>query len=264
MTEINSEDRAAQAEQIHAAWKAFDRRLLTFVEAMQHEQDRLVLEIRGSGEVPRVEFRLRGDMLHATIGEDEYDECVVEREAIAHRAVMLLRNIALVPHPDLLTHRASGPCAAMSPVLGLAWTGGERPPLDFYIESDRERLLDIIEETVGSVHDVERDEDGDLVIEHMGQYVWVRVLPDAPAIEIYTRVAHGVRSRRRTAVELSILNRSNPWVWWQLKGRDVVQTATVESMPFSPYHLTTTLTVFLTAMSATRDDLALRVEGEVA
>ncbi|MGN7246925.1 T3SS (YopN, CesT) and YbjN peptide-binding chaperone 1 [Janibacter anophelis] len=263
MTEINHDDRAAQAEEIHAAWKAFDRRLLSFVEAMRHEQDRLVLEIRGSDEVPRVDFRLRGDMLHATIGEDEYDECVVEREAIAHRAVMLLRNIALVPHPDLLTHRASGPCAAMSPVLGLAWTGGERPPLDFYIESDQEQLLDIIEETVGSVHDVERDEDGDLVIEHMGQRVFIRVLPDAPAIEIFARVAHDVRSRHRTAVEISILNRSNPWVWWQLWERNVIQTSTVESMPFAPHHLMTTLAVFLQAM-ATRDDLALRVGGEVA
>ena len=41
------------------------------------------------------------------------------------------------------------------------------------------------------------------------------------------------------------------------------QTATVETMPFAPHHLMTTMDVFLDAMT-TRDDLALRVGGEVA
>ena len=91
----------------------------------------------------------------------------------------------------------------------------------------------------------------------------VRVLPDAPAIEITTRVAHGARSRRQAAVEVGILNRSNAWVWWQVVGHDIFQTATVESMPFAPYYLMTTMAVFLKAMQL-RDDLALRVGGEVA
>lgn len=65
------------------------------------------------------------------------------------------------------------------------------------------------------------------------------------------------------AVEVGILNRSNPWIWWQVVGHDIFQTATVESMPFAPYHLMTTMAVFLKAMQL-RDDLALRVGGEVA
>ena len=86
---------------------------------------------------------------------------------------------------------------------------------------------------------------------------------DAPAIVISTRVAHGARSRRQAAVEVGILNRSNAWVWWQVIGRDIVQTATVEALPFAPHHLMTTMEVFLDAMK-TRDDLALRVGGDVA
>ena len=69
--------------------------------------------------------------------------------------------------------------------------------------------------------------------------------------------------RRQAAVEVGILNRSNPWIWWQVIGRAIVQTATVETMPFAPHHLMTTMAVFLDAMT-TRDDLALRVGGEVA
>ena len=120
-----------------------------------------------------------------------------------------------------------------------------------------------MEDALNGVYDVGRDEDDDLFVEHLGQRVWVQVLPDAPAIVISTRVAHGARSRRQAAVEVGILNRSNAWVWWQVIGRDIVQTATVEAMPFAPHHLMTTMDVFLDAMK-TRDDLALRVGGEVA
>ncbi len=265
MTDINHEELAAGAEEIHLAWKDFERRLLTLVEAMRHPQDRLVLELGDSPEVPTVEFRIyRGNLL-AKVGEDEYTENhALGREPLVHRAIMLLRNIAGVPHPHLLTHRATGPIAQMSPVLGLAWTGGPRPTPDFYIESDRGRLIDIVEEQLMEVHEVGRDDVDDLFIEHLGQKVWVRVLPDAPAIEIFTRVTHAAHSQRQAAVEVGILNRSNPWVWWQVVGRDVFQTATVESMPFAPHHLMTTLAVFLKAMTATRDDLALRVGGQVA
>lgn len=264
MSEINHEDRAAQVEEVHAAWKSFERRLLTLVEAMRHEQDRLVLEIRGSDEVPRVAFCLRGDMLQATIGDDEYDECFVEREAIVHRAIMLLRNIALVPHPDLLTHRASGSCASMSQVLGLAWTGGERPPLDFYVELDRDRLLDLLEEVIGAVHEVGRDDDDDLFVDHAGQRVYVRLSQDAAAIQIFALVTRDVRSRHQTAVELAVLNRSSLWITWQLWERSIQQTAVVDTTPFAPQHLMTTLALFIQTMVATRHDLALRVGGEVA
>ncbi|MFC7505615.1 hypothetical protein, partial [Nocardioides sp. GCM10030258] len=43
------------------------------------------------------------------------------------------------------------------------------------------------------------DEDGDYVLGHMDQRVWVRVRADQPAIEIMARVVHEVRSRRGTA-----------------------------------------------------------------
>lgn len=265
MTDIDHEEMAAGAEEIWQAWKDFERRLLTLVEAMRHPQDRLVLEVGISDEVPRVDFRICGGNLLARVGEDEYTENhAVGREPLVHRAIMLLRNIAGIPHPDLLTHQAEGPVAQLTPVLGLAWTGGDRPSPDVYIETDPEALVDLVEDVLGDVYAVGRDEDDDVFLDHLGQRVWVRVLQDAPAIEITTRVAHRARSRRQAAVEVGILNRSDPWVWWQVVGHDVFQTATIETMPFAPHHLMTTMAVFLTALTATRDDLALRVGGEVA
>lgn len=261
---MTEQEMTAGVEEINAAWKAFERKLLTLVEVMRHPQDRLVLEVGEQVEVPLTGFRMKGGELLTTVGDDEYTENHASgREPIVHRASMVLRNIVGVPHPQLLTHRADGPCARLSEVLGLAWTGGPRPTPDVYVETDREALVDIVEDALNGVYDVGRDEDDDLFVEHLGQRVWVQVLPDAPAIVISTRVAHGARSRRQAAVEAGILNRSNAWVWWQVIGRDIVQTATVEAMPFAPHHLMTTMEVFLDAMK-TRDDLALRVGGEVA
>ena len=264
MSEIHHEEAAAQAAEVGAAWQAFERRLLTLVEAMQAEGDHLAIEVGASTEVPTVEFRVEGGELLTRVGEDEYSENhAVGRGPLVDRAILLLRTAAGVPHPDLLTHRAGGQITQMSPVLGLAWTGGDRPPLDFYIETDREALVDLVEDALTDVYSVGRDEDDDVFLDHLGQRVWVRVLPDAPAIEITTRVAHGATSRRQAAVEVGILNRSNPWIWWQVVGHDIFQTATIESMPFAPYHLMTTMAVFLKALQL-RDDLALRVGGEVA
>lgn len=56
------------ADEIHAAWQDFDRRLLTFVEAMGRPQDRLILEVGQRGEVPTVEFRIEGGELLTTGG----------------------------------------------------------------------------------------------------------------------------------------------------------------------------------------------------
>ncbi|MCW4602937.1 hypothetical protein ON003_16070 [Janibacter hoylei] len=199
---MTEQEMAAGVEEIHAAWKAFERKLLTLAEAMAHPQDRLVLEVGEQVEVPMVAFRMEAGELLTTVGDDEYTENhAIGREPLVHRAIMVLRNIVGVPHPQLLTHRADGPCAWLSPVLGLAWTGGPRPALEVYVETDREVLLDIVEDTLNGVYDVGRDEDDDLYLEHLGQRVWVQVLPDAPAIVISTRVAHGARSRRQAAVD---------------------------------------------------------------
>lgn len=53
------------------------------------------------------------------------------------------------------------------------------------------------------------DDDGDFVLHHLGQPVWVRVRTDQAAVEIMARVAHDVHSRRATAVEIGLLNRDN-------------------------------------------------------
>ena len=81
------------------------------------------------------------------------------------------------------------------------------------------------------------DDDGDFVLHHLGQPVWVRVRTDQPAVEIMARVAHDVHSRRATAVEIGLLNRDNLWVRWTLRERTVWQTLLLPASPFVPSHL---------------------------
>ena len=260
---MTEHEMAAGVAEVNREWRAFEHRLSTFVHTMQVEGESLVLEIGRGGELhdlPTIEFTM-GDRLRAVIGGDRYDEQVAGRDAIVHRAIMLLRNIAEIPHPQLLTHRASGPCAAWSGVLGLAWTKGAGP--GYAHASSRDALLDLVEETIGTHIAVGRDEDDDFFVDHAGQRVWIRVLGEA-AVEISARVAHGAHSRRQAAVEVSILNRSSQWIWWQILGRDIYQTATIDAAPFAPEHLSSTLALFLDTMTSTRDDLALRVGGQVA
>ena len=72
---------------------------------------------------------------------------------------------------------------------------------------------------------------------------------NSPAIEIFARVAHGIRSRRATAAEIAVLNRDNPWVKWTLRGAHGVAAHHDPGAPFVPAHLDGMVDVFLVAMT---------------
>jgi T3SS (YopN, CesT) and YbjN peptide-binding chaperone 1/T3SS (YopN, CesT) and YbjN peptide-binding chaperone 3 len=196
---------------------------------------------------------------------------VKEAAEIAEQVVSVLRDHFGVAHPSLMTYQAWGPAAEGAKALGLCATGEvpiEAPwkPALAFEPDDRDQLRQIVEDTLRSKLGTEPtvDDDGDFVLEHLGQAVWVRVRADQPAVEIFARVAHGVYSRRATALEIGILNRDNLWVRWTLRDRGVWQTLALPALPFVPDHLVAMLAVFLQTMTATRDDLVLRTRAKVA
>ena len=130
----------------------------------------------------------------------------------------------------------------------------------------RDDLQVMVRMTLHAKYDEEPtvDDDGDVVLTHMDQPVWVRARPDMPAVEIFARVVHDVHSRRATAVEIGLLNRDNLWVRWTLRERTVWQTLLLPASPFVPSHLDEMLDLYLAAMSETRDDLAYRTGAKVA
>ena len=206
-------------------------------------------------------------------------------DGVVNDVVVALRHHFGIAHPELLTYQAWGPAAEGAEILGLCATddvpvdapGGSTASgsilegesvLGYTVlePADRDELLQTVERLLREKYEGEPtiDEDGDFVLHHLGQPVWVRARTDQPAIEIMARVAHDVRSRRATAVEIGLLNRDSLWVGWDLRGRTVWQTLVLPAFPFVPRHLNEMLDVYLEAMSSTRDDLAYRTGAKVA
>lgn len=210
--------------------------------------------------------------------DDEEPNWYIERpvgdaKLVSAMVVGALREAFGVAHPLLLTYRAWGQAAVGASELGLSATAEvpvELPEASVgpmvLAPDDRDELVEMLLMTLHAKFD-ERppvDDDGDVVLTHLDQPVWVRARPDQPAVEIFARVAHAIHSRRATAVELAILNRDNPWVKWTLQDRAVWQHIVIPGLPFAPDHLDAMLDVFLATLTATRDDLALRIGGRVA
>lgn len=214
-------------------------------------------------------------------GNDDEPNWFVEhpsRDAavVAAMVVGALREAFGIEHPQLLTYESFGPNADAARFLGLSATEdvpAEPAPVEptpqlptVVTPSDHVTLVNLVRMTLharfGEMPTI--DDDGDVVLTHLGQPVWVRVREDQPAVEIMARVAHGVHSRRATAAELSVLNRDHVWTSWVLSGRDVYLRLPIPAYPFVPGHLVAMHDVFLAAMTETRDDLAFRVGGRVA
>lgn len=207
---------------------------------------------------------------------------VTDAHEVGFAVVWALRACFGIAHPQLLTHHAWGPAAQGVGVLGLCATADvptDEPQAPATPTSrgtfqgqlavqpaGRDDLVRIVADVLREKYETEPtvDDDGDFVLHHLDQPVWVRVRAEQPAVEILARVAHDVRSRRATAVEIGLLNRDSAWVGWTLHGRSVWQTILLPGSPFVPSHLDGMLDVFLQAMTATRDDLAYRLNGRVA
>jgi hypothetical protein len=173
--------------------------------------------------------------------------------------------------PELLSYRAWGPAAGEATALGLASTedvptdrvgGSGRTSTSATVPDGRDDLLALVGETLAELFDdeVELDEDTDFVLDH-GHRSYVRVREDEPTIEVFTRLVHDVDSRRRTAVELSILNREVRWAKFYLGERSVYMTLTLPGSPYSAAHVRALVPRFEQTVLEVRDDLALRTGG---
>lgn len=210
-------------------------------------------------------------------------------DELANHVLWVLRTYFRVVHPGLLTYQAWGPAAAGAEVLGLCASGdvprdvvrdeppasrtptvvrGHEPILDCValMPVDRDDLFHMVGSLLREKYACAPliDEDGDFVLHHMDQPVWIRVHTQMRAVGISARVAHGVHSRRATAVEIGLLNRDKLWVRWILAERSVWQTLVVPAFPFAPNHMDVMLDLFLEEMTLTRNDLAYRIGARVA
>ena len=172
---------------------------------------------------PRVRTSLR---LRGWSGNDD-SSVDWQRTRPVHNATKLAREIVLamqsfgLPHPGLYTFTASGPSAESvaerMPLIPSEVITAEQAAADGPAEAttprDQAHLVSLVRDTIATIVDGEPhiDGDGDFVITHMGQPVFVRAEADAACVTIFARVAHGVYSRRTAATEIAIVNRTRRW-----------------------------------------------------
>ncbi|WP_460790704.1 T3SS (YopN, CesT) and YbjN peptide-binding chaperone 1 [Nocardioides maradonensis] len=254
------------------AWIVFEQALSAYVGGMTDADDHLDLDMAGTLHACFL-VNAPGDV-QVTLPSENTQACRPVELAVdlARLAVAALRDGMHLAHPHLLTMSASGPQAALRSMLGLEDSqdvpnepGGPAAPVALAVE-DRDELNAAIATVLKAKYGEEPtlDSDNDFVLTHMDQPVWVHAFADRPAVRIMARVAHNVKSRRQAAIELTILNRDSVYVTWTLRGREVWQQTTIYAAPFAPAQLDDMVDVFLSVMSETRDDLALRLGAGVA
>jgi hypothetical protein len=192
---------------------------------------------------------------------------LVERDPIcaeipASATVGVLREIFGVLDPALLEVDGSEDEAWRTLVSVAPAEDDDRPQLPIAHPADQAELRDLIGAVLAEWPDtVGVDDDGDHRFVHDGLTVYVRALPHEPTVEIFARLAQGVRSRPQTAIELALVNRDHGKVKFQLFDRDVYQLIALPAMPFVGEHLWSALEEFIAAVDRVRADLTLRTGG---
>jgi hypothetical protein len=191
-------------------------------------------------------------------------------EILAALVREVLQDYFGIPHPTLMSVRAWGPAALGVSVLGLPSTedvASELPAVAQMLVPNgpddlRAPVAAGLHEFLGEAPSV--DGDGDFHLTCDSTDVWVRVRQDQPAVEVFARVVHDVRSRRQAAIEANLLNRDQAWTKYVVADRAVFQVLRIPAHPFAPEHLAGMLPVFFESLREVRADLALRTGGRAA
>lgn len=175
-----------------------------------------------------------------------------------------------ISHPQLLTVSADGPAAAGVGILGLG-VRGTVPSLDdeavpSLVTSNRDQLLGALLAHARTAFDdeIELDEDEDLPLFINGVRLWAGVPTSKPSIMLFTRVVDNVHSRRQACVDVNVLNRSNLWSRWVVRGHSVWQHLSIPSFIFQPDVFDEMLQLFTSDYRSTQLDLADRLGGQPA
>lgn len=183
-----------------------------------------------------------------------------EADRLAWAAVRALREVFGCVHPAFLTRSGTDdeptpPVAAVEepdaePVVVLA---EDRDDLHAHVVTALHALLD--------EREVKVDADGDVAIRTGRSVIFVRVLEQRPAIDLFAQIVLQIEDRARLAVELDILNRTHPLATFYTDGDAVVMSYRMMATPFVPAQLRIILDRLLDDVDEIAATLAARVGG---
>jgi hypothetical protein len=189
-----------------------------------------------------------------------------DADRVAVLLVDTLREVFAVPHPVFL--QADGlevdPDIGVEPAAAQPGRAADEPDLTVALPRSSDHLRELVDEAMGQVFlDLQHDGDGDIPIRAGSSVVYVRVLADRPAVEVYAEVVVDPVDRARLPLEVGLLNRAHPG--WQFVALDhaVVMRQELLAVPFSGMQLRIAVDRFVAAVDGIAQDLAARVGGRL-
>ncbi len=109
--------------------------------------------------------------------------------------------------------------------------------------------------------EVRHDDDGDIPVRAGQSVLFVRVLKDRPAVQIFGDLVVDVENHERVPVELGILNAGHPFATFFAQDTRVSVKHLICAAPFAPKQLQLVLNSMLNEVDDLARDLAMRVQG---
>ena len=128
---------------------------------------------------------------------------------------------------------------------------------------DHEHLKELVDAALTPFfgHEPSHDEDDDIPVLSGSAMVFVRVLEEAPIVQLFCPLVREVGDRDRAAFEVSVLNRDQRFLKFVLAGDDVMVHMYLPAYPFAPEHLRAMLALMSSSVDSLDDDLVARVGG---
>jgi hypothetical protein len=196
----------------------------------------------------------------------------VERSSADRLAVMTvraLRDVFGVAHPAFLSAQSSGNNGA-PPELGIP-----SPVVESTIEVDEplavmpesvEHLRSLVDAALTPVfgHGPKHDADGDIPVVAGSALLFIRVLDDAPAVEIFSTIVRGITALDAAARVVTDLNNGIRMIKFVLVDDVIIAVAHVAALPFAPLQLRGVLDYMSRVADGVDDGLVARLGGRRA
>lgn len=184
-------------------------------------------------------------------------------DKLAALAVQALRDVYGVPHPVFLSPDQLAEILQPNPVP-------QEDPVDFDADDivavmprDAAHLDRLVEAELTDMfgHTPLRDAEGDVAIRVGSTMVFLRAVPDAQEVIVFSIVVHDVEGRSRATEVLNDLNADARWVRFQLIRDRVFVSLSVQGRPFVPAHLHHAVQVMSDVADGVDDELAAKLRG---
>ncbi|WP_122816421.1 T3SS (YopN, CesT) and YbjN peptide-binding chaperone 1 [Nocardioides pantholopis] len=179
-----------------------------------------------------------------------------QAEEVAVLVVRTLREVYGCQHPAFVYGWGSGDDTELAP------PAPDDEPLAVHAE-DHAHLRRLVDDAMRvALGDAFRhDPDGDIPVPAGLSMLFVRVVDDRPAVDVFAHVVCDAQDVDRLPLEAALLNRDAEFGRFQVEGDSIVLAARICAVPFAPEQLRVVVAVLQDQVQAVARDLTVRVRG---